>query len=159
MGCIESMLQSQALFARSLQARREASAHGVLTHGAWLDEVREVVASTSFGSEAGHAEAAEGLSTDECAGDGSIEVEVADAELASRFRQVRRSTAENSAGQLVLGRIRDSECVVEILRVKHSEQWTEHFLCGDAMVGFDAAKNRGSDVGQSDDRFEFSRDR
>src|SRR5690606_27417561 len=83
------------------QLRCEAAAHGVLAACAGLDELEQVVAAAGLGADAGHAEAAEGLAADECAGDAAVEVNVAHAVLALGTLKVRRLATEHAAGELV----------------------------------------------------------
>ncbi len=84
------------------------------SRGAWcsrkrarLDEVEQVLAAAGLGADAREPEAAEGLAADQGAGDAAVEVEVADAELASGPLQVRGLAAEDAAGQLVFGGVGD----------------------------------------------------
>ena len=67
---------------------------------------------------------------------------------------MRGLSAVDAAGQLVLRRVRDRECFVEVLRIHHSEHWSEDFLARKTRVRLDAAENRRTDVRLANFRFE-----
>src|SRR5271166_498985 len=71
--------------------RREATAHSVLRYDAWKHAVEEIIYSAGFRSAAGHLESAERVATDDCTGDGPIDVEVSDQKFRTHSSDVLRA--------------------------------------------------------------------
>jgi hypothetical protein len=138
----------------SLKPRRKSATHRVLANGARFDELQQVIASAGLRADTRHAEAAEGLTSNECTRDAAIEVEISDAEFAACASQVRGLAAVDAARQLVLWRVCDGERFVEVLRIHHGEDWSEDLLARKTSVGLDAAENRRTNVRLTNFRLE-----
>jgi hypothetical protein len=93
--------------------RGEASAHGVFGDGPGPEELEEVIGTAGFCTDAGEFVSAEGLAFDECAGDFSVDVEVADAEFFSDAGDGGGGAGEEAAGEGVLGVVGDFDGLVE----------------------------------------------
>src|SRR4029079_15342760 len=88
----------------------EAAADGVLGDGAGDNELEEIIAAAGLAADARHFEAAEGLAIDEGTGDGAVEVEVADGEIAFGAVEGCGAAAVDAAGEGVIGGVGDAEC-------------------------------------------------
>src|SRR5438270_40169 len=88
---------------------REALAPRVLADRAGLEELQQVVGPTGLRADARHAEAAEGLTADDGAGDGSVDVDVAGPQLDLGLADVMRRTRVDAGGQRVLGVVGDGD--------------------------------------------------
>src|SRR5688572_18225096 len=83
--------------------RREAAAGRVLRDGARAQELQQVVRSAGFFSDARQAKAAEGVASDDRAGDAAVDVEVADSELSLHHLDVARVARVEAACERELG--------------------------------------------------------
>jgi len=119
----------------------EAAAEGVFGEDAGVGELEEVVGAASLGAHAGEAEAAEGLAADEGAGDATVEVEVADAELCAGAGEVGGAAGEEAAGELVGGIVGELEGVVEVFGAEDGEDGAEDFIACDAVGGEDVGEH------------------
>lgn len=107
----------------------------------------EVVWATGFGAYAGHAEAAEGLAADECAGAGSVDVEVADSEVFFGLVDVCGFAGEDAAGEFVFVVVGESHRFVEVRCVDDGQDRPEDLLGVDRAGFGDACEDvRGDQV-------------
>lgn len=88
----------------------------------------EVVGAAGFGAYAGHGEAAEGLAADEGAGAASVDVEVADAEVAFGYVDVCGLAGEDAAGEFVAVVVGHAHGLVEVFGVDDGEHGAEDLL-------------------------------
>ncbi len=105
----------------------------------------QIVWAAGFGADAGHAEAAEGLAGDECAGASSVDVEVADAELFFGLVDVCGFSCEDAAGEFVCVVVGQLHRLVEVFGMDDGEDWAEDFLGVDGVGFGDACEDVGGD--------------
>ena len=76
------------MLAKLIHARRKTAAHGVLTNGARLGELQQVVCAAGFASHAAHAKAAERLPSNKRASNSTVDIKIAHAVVALGFFQI-----------------------------------------------------------------------
>src|ERR1700719_388784 len=93
--------------------RGEAVAHDVFADDAREQKLEKIICAPSFGAAAAHLESAEGMATDDRAGAGAIDVNVAGFELGFGAFDIGRASREKSCGERVVGVVCDIDRVVE----------------------------------------------
>ena len=91
--------------------RREAVAHDVFGDDARDQELEQIIAAAGFGAAAAHLESAERMPPDDRAGAAAVDVNVAGDQLGFDALDVRRAAREKSAGERVVGAVRDFDAL------------------------------------------------
>ena len=95
---------------------------------------KQVIAAARFGAAAAHFESAKRMPPDDRAGAGAIDVNIAGDQARFDALDVGRAAREKSAGQRVIGAVRDFDRFIEIAHFDHAQDRAENFFAGDAHV-------------------------
>ena len=106
---------------------------------------RQVVGAAGLRVGAGEAEAAERLHTDERAGDGAVEVEVAGLELGAGLLQVIAVFGVDAAGETVGGVVGYTQGLVEVAGLVYGEDGTKDLLLRYPRLRINLAEDGGFD--------------
>ena len=84
-------------------------AHDVFGDDARDHELEQIIFAAGFGAAAAHFESAEGMTADDRAGAGAIDVNIAGDDLGFGALDVGRAAREKSGGERVVGVVRDRD--------------------------------------------------
>src|SRR5271157_2098719 len=101
--------------------RREATAHSVLRYDAWKHAVEEIIYSAGFRSAAGHLESAEWVATNDCTGDGPIDVEVSDQKFRTHPSDVLRAARVKAASERKWRIIGEVDGLIQVVCRDHDQ--------------------------------------
>src|SRR5690625_2842974 len=97
---------------------------------------RQVIRAAGFGVRTGHLEAAERLVADNRSCTASVEVQVADHEIAAGLFDVFAVLRYYRPGQTVIRSVRIFDCLIEVLRRRKADERAEYLFLHDAVIMF-----------------------